>query len=289
MMNFKNLISVIKKFMYLLFVVFVIIIFMCFFGSTKENREQQEPDGNELDESVIEEMPKEKTFSSSLPETDEETKAERIEFRLPDGNVLSVDESRITDFYGWGHLENRWELEEIDMILDSIKGYWEIDKYVGFVPANIYDGTLFDYPSDDDPYYAELYDQYDEKVKLAEENIPDIFFSVKEGKFEGDPSNYIYTKGRFYSPVNIILSLERLGDCYPILSERTAVSGDFVAEYPVLYIQFFLNKISEGSRGSEYQSASIIITSDSDSEILLLTDGAFYSIKRMEETLEGTR
>ena len=280
-MKFTNLVLIIKKYRYLLTIIFVIGIFICFsFGLGKNyGSPQRDLSVSNENEEVIEE----KTTSDSLDQTHEEAGGKVIEFKLPDGNVLSVDENRITEFYGWGHLENRWELEEVDTILNSMKGFWEIDEYIGFLSPNIYNGMLFDFPSENDPYFGELYDQYDEKVRFAKENVPDIFFSIKETNYENTSENYIYTGGRFYSPVNIILSMDRSGDYYPVLSERTTISGDFTVEYPVLYIQFFLNDVDENQRGSKYQSATIIITSDPNSKILLLTEGAFYSIKKMED------
>ncbi len=276
-MNFTNLVAIIKKHKYLLFIIVAVIIVLIHFPEiAKENQDTEQLSVNETEEGVTEK----ESNSISPPEADKEMKEETITFELPNGNILSVDKERITDFYGWGHLENRWKLEEIDTILDSIKGYWEIGEYIGFVADGIYYGELFDYIDENDPYQAQLLAQYNEKVKSAQENIPDIFFSIKERNYTDISENYIYTNNRFYSSVNIILSLDRMADNYPILSERTTISKDFLAEYPVLYVQFFLNDTVEDQRGTNYRSATIVMTSDN--RLLILIDGAFYSIKKIE-------
>ena len=97
-MKFTNLVLIIKKYRYLLTIIFVIGIFICFSFSLGKNYDSQQPDLSVSNEN--EEVIEEKTTSDSLDQTREEAGGKVIEFKLPDGNVLSVDENRITEFYG---------------------------------------------------------------------------------------------------------------------------------------------------------------------------------------------
>ena len=121
--------------------------------------------------------------------------------------TISINQDRLN---GNGELE-RWELNEIDAILSSVKGVWQIDQYVGFVIPGIYYYDLFDENSGlDENIRTQLYQMYDEKVESAKHHIPDIRLSIKEGDGKEAEHNYIYVNNVYFSPIKIFLSTDRL-------------------------------------------------------------------------------
>ena len=212
-------------------------------------------------------------------------------------NILSINTNRMNDdVYRTGFLDNRWSLNEIDAILSALRGSWQVDDYVGFVAAPIYNGYLFDHnDSRIEDIRDELFKSYDEKVNDAKNNIPKLYFSIKERivysytnerSNEGTQNNYIYVYGLDASPISIILSQDRSGEAYPVFSDQTTISADFIVEYPVLYIKFFIKNYKDNedneilkyeSRAASYQPATLVISSDN--KFYILIDGAFYSLK----------
>ena len=200
-----------------------------------------------------------------------------IRFTVLNGETLEISEDRVKDeIYGISRLDNRWTLEETDKILSSLKGTWKVDEYVGFVVASIYYADLFD-PNDNLPENERnsLVDAYAAKVEGAKNNIPDVFFSIKEYEGNMAKGNYLYVNGNYHSPISIILSLERTNDNYPVFVEQTTISSDFFVEYPVMYINFFIY------REKRYEPATLVISTDKQYYILI--DGAFYSLKYSED------
>lgn len=186
---------------------------------------------------------------------------------------ISINKDRISDdIFGTGQLDNKWNLNEIDDILDSIKGDWKTDKYIGFVDSTIYCSDLFDSSNTLDQSAKNiLIESYKKKVKNAKINIPNVYFSVKKFNGEDVNSNYIFTNGNYLSPISIILSLDRTNDDYPVFVDRTTISTDFTVEYPTIYIKFFI-KYNE----KKYEPATLVLTSDN--KFYILIDGAFYSL-----------
>lgn len=81
-------------------------------------------------------------------------------------------------------------MDEIDDILNSIKGDWNVDKYIGFVDSSIYYPDLFDYNNNlEQNVKDKLINNYKEKVKNAKNNIPKIYFSVK--KYNGKANSWL--------------------------------------------------------------------------------------------------
>lgn len=192
--------------------------------------------------------------------------------------ILKVEKSRIKDDVYGEFLDNQWELEEINAILMAIKGRWEVDQYMGFVPQTLYDSHLFSEESSaiiSQKEVEELREDYRVAVEWAQNNIPNVTFSVKENWFGEDTnSNYIYVNGNM-CPVNIILSVDRMNEYYPAMVDRTTYADEFIAEYPVLYIQFYMweNEIQG------YGKATLVITDDN--RFYFLKDGAFYSVRKV--------
>jgi hypothetical protein len=112
-------------------------------------------------------------------------------------------------------------------------------------------------------------------VKNAQNNIPNVYFSVKRHNGKDVNSNYISVNGNYLSPISIILSLDRSNDDYPVFSDRTTISTDFTVEYPTIYIKFFI-KYSEDNIKEKYEPATLVLTSDN--KFYILIDGAFYSL-----------
>jgi hypothetical protein len=218
------------------------------------------------------------------PKTNEPTVLEQntnsndcVDITILATNTISINKNRIGDgdIYGVDHIDNKWSLSEIDDILNAIKGNWTIDGYVGFVAPTIYYlPERFDNISEDARSKAQ--NDYDEKVEIAKANIPVVNFSIKEYDGKDSDNNYIYVNDNYLSPISIVLSLDRSSDSYPIFKEQTAISGDFFAEYPVLYVKFFIEH-SENGQIKEYEPATLVITSDN--RFYILVDGAFYSLK----------
>lgn len=199
-----------------------------------------------------------------------------LEFEILGKETLSIDESRIDDLF----LDNRWTLEEIDKILNSIKGCWTVDQYVGFVSDETYFPQLRPIDNIDEQWRNDLLEEYQAKVEEAKNNLPSLIFSIKERDlpFLETDANYIYIDGLSPSPISVTLSMENEVPSMLADSEMTADSPDFQAEYPVLYIRFFFSEDRDDER--VYLPATLVITSDD--RFYLLLDGAFYSLKPSE-------
>lgn len=206
-----------------------------------------------------------------------ENKNNVITMTILDKNTISIDKDRITDDIYGSYLDNRWELSEIDSILNSIKGTWRVNEYVGFVESSIYYPDLFDHNDNlGDDIKEQLHKEYKEKVDSAKRNIPEIYFYIKEYDGKSTNNNYIYVNGNYLSPISIIMSVDLLNDNYPVFVDRTTVSTDFSVEYPVIYIKFFLEQNGEDLI-KKFCSATLVISSDN--KFYILVDGAFYSLK----------
>jgi len=243
-----------------------IIIFMILVTSCNDDKNL----ANQLDQSIA-------TAALTIAKSDSDAvinENDFVIFTLLNGNTLTISKDRIGDgdVYGVDHIDNKWELSEIEDILNAIKGNWTIDDYVGFAASTIYYlPERFDNVGED--VRSKAQNDYDEKVENAKIIIPDVYFSVKEYHGKDSDNNYIYVNDNYLSPISIVLSLDRSNDSYPIFRAQTAISGDFFAEYPVLYINFF---IREDRQTKEYKPATLVITSDN--RFYILIDGAFYSL-----------
>ena len=215
----------------------------------------------------------------------------KITFELPDNSILQISENRLSENKEGEYIENRWELNEIDMILNSVKGKWCIDKYRSFVPASIYYLSLYHYNLKyNTEYLTKLIDRYVEKQSIAQNHIPDIQFSIKEDNDESVDNNYIFSES-FQSPISIIFSRNTVGDAYPDRVYRTAITidDDFKPTYPVIYLQFYVidkeqnNEdnidLDESHIGHMIRPVTMIISSDKT--VCLLVDGAFYSLEKV--------
>lgn len=199
-------------------------------------------------------------------------------FTVLGNETLVIDKERVHDDLYGEYLDNRWSLEEIDAILCSIKGTWTIDEYKGFIPITLYFEELFDYRNAmeiEQKDIDSLYEKYEQSILSAQEEVPEIIFSIKEDWWGNDVSgNYILANGN-QSPISLILSTERLNDYYPVFKDRTTYSDSFSVEYPVLYIMFF----SWINAEEKYEKMTLVITADN--QFFLLYKGAFYSLKEV--------
>lgn len=134
-----------------------------------------------------------------------------ISITLLDKNSLKINKSRFNNnLYGVNRIDNNWTTTEVDTILNSIKGSWETDEYIGFVDSGIYYPDLFD-PDDnlETNIKDKLYNEYQLKKEHAESNIPNLNFSVRLLDGKEIDSNYIYVNKYYPSPISIILSENR--------------------------------------------------------------------------------
>lgn len=200
---------------------------------------------------------------------------EVLHFSVLGKTTIEVEKSRVKDdIFGVEHLDSRWELEEIDKILDAISGTWKTDAYVGFVESSVYYPELFDKSNNlDEDTKKQLVERYNERVLEAKANVPELSFSIKECNGEETDKNYIYAEGVYPSPVSMILSLDRFSDNYPVFVDQTTISSDFTVTYPVLYIKYYIRDVESNETGS-FQAATLVITSDD--KFYFLKDGAFY-------------
>lgn len=210
--------------------------------------------------------------------TEANEESDIITFCVLGKETLEIDEDR----FEYGRLDNLWELDEINKIFDSLQGEWEIDQYFDFVYWRIYEPDLFDlHDNIGEERRQSLFEAYYEKVKAAEENIPELSFSIRKKLGEERKENYVYQQG-YESPVSIIMSKDRNSEFYPGFRASCAIPKDEHMEYPVLYIKFmryrFDKKISE--------PATLVIAADGGFYVLI--DGAYYSLKQKEETDEET-
>lgn len=254
------------------------IIFICLLltGCRKESVEQQ---GNVSDNIA--------TAAADVTEdtTENVTDIENTALSDEDVTVISVlgkeelviENSRIHDEVHGGayRLNNLFTLDETNIILNTIKGTWEVDEYAGFVTYT----TYYDY--DESGVDGKTFEEYQEDEERAATNIPDFTISIKQrfGAYGIDDidENYIFVNG-YSSPLSIILSPSIREDEYPVFRNQTLIGYDYKTEdsYPVIYIQFFYPDYEENE--IIYKSATLALTSDG--QFLLLKDGGFYTLKK---------
>jgi hypothetical protein len=218
---------------------------------------------------------------------DKDDQQGKIDIKILGESALSINKDRITDdVYGTNFLDNRWSLDEIDTILNAIKGSWKADKYIGFVASSIYFPELFD-PNDNigEERRAELIKSYEERVEQAQSNIPEFSISIKERNGTATKNNYVYVDGNYPSPISIILSQDRSSENYPVFKDQTTISTDFHVDYPVIYIKCFTPEY-ESDQTIKYEPATLLISSDS--KFYILKDGAFYSLRGTADISDKT-
>ena len=210
-------------------------------------------------------------ISSTEEERKDVSENENITFRVLDGKEISVSRDRLMDT---GRINNRWSLEETDAMIAPLKGTWTTNTYMGHVlPYNLRKFEPDTYA--DEEARETFFGEYHEAVRAAEESpVPDI--SVEVQPVEEYEDGYTIRVNDYESPFSIILSTERINDEYPIYSDTTTLSEKFFVEYPVVYIKLFASfKDGESDR---YNPATVIVSADG--QVLLLMEGAFYSLER---------
>ena len=210
-------------------------------------------------------------ISSTEEERKDVSENENITFRVLDGKEISVSRDRLMDT---GRINNRWSLEETDAMIAPLKGTWTTNTYMGYVlPYNLRKFEPDTYA--DEEARETFFGEYHEAVRAAEESpVPDI--SVEVQPMEEYEDGYTIRVNGYESPFSIILSTERINDEYPIYSDTTTLSEKFFVEYPVVYIKLFASfKDGESDR---YNPVTVIVSEDG--QVLLLMEGAFYSLER---------
>ena len=210
-------------------------------------------------------------ISSTEEECKDVSENENITFRVLDGKEISVSRDRLMDTE---RINNRWSLEETDAMIAPLKGTWTTDTYMGYVlPYNLRKFEPDTYA--DEEARETFFGEYHEAVRAAEESpVPDI--SVEVQPVEEYEDGYTIRVNGYESPFSIILSTERINDEYPIYSDTTTLSESFFVEYPVVYIKLFASfKDGESDR---YNPVTVIVSEDG--QVLLLMEGAFYSLER---------
>lgn len=87
---------------------------------------------------------------NSVEQNNEDDLKDVLYFTVLDGETIEIYKERIYDeYYGLHRLDNRWEPDETDKIMNAMKGKWKTDQYVGFVDQSIYYPELYDH--NDDP------------------------------------------------------------------------------------------------------------------------------------------
>lgn len=247
-------------------IIFISIIILFTIQTSACSAEGQEGQGiwhNEY-ESEIE-------ISSTEEECKDVSENENITFRVLDGKEISVSRDRLMDT---GRINNRWSLEETDAMIAPLKGTWTTNTYMGYVlPYNLRKFEPDTYA--DEEARETFFGEYHEAVRAAEESpVPDI--SVEVQPVEEYEDGYTIRVNGYESPFSIILSTERINDEYPIYSDTTTLSEKFFVEYPVVYIKLFASfKDGESDR---YNPVTVIVSEDG--QVLLLMEGAFYSLER---------
>lgn len=208
-----------------------------------------------------------------------EKKDDNITITILNKETITIEKNRIIDdIYGTNQLNSRWSLSEIDAILNSLKGTWKIEKYIGFVDSSLYYPDLFDEQDNlEQDKKEKLFEEYNKKVKNAQNTIPEIYISIKEINGKDTDCNDIFVNNNYQSPISIILSIDRINENYPVFINQTTLSPDFFVEYPTLYIKFFI-KIIDEDKTEKYEPATLVVSSDN--KFLILLDGAFYSLKK---------
>lgn len=207
-------------------------------------------------------------------------------------DILKIDKKRLEDNdYGLSRLDNRWELEEIDTIFNTIRGDWYIKEYAGFIFDDLYIPDIWGIENkrliESDEEVLKAWEDTKRASELAKKNIPDFWVSTenkyrKEEYNKTSVINEIYVNGSVSSPVSISLCNTGYDEYYPTFSSETALSTDFQAQYPVVYIKFFTYELDKNiddihSRAT-YTPVTLVFPSDNTAYILI--DGAFYTIER---------
>lgn len=266
------------------FAIFAMVISSCKNQSDPNNEVNKTTDGYIINESetagdvkskpvaAADENSELKSVANDNKETESGIDEDKISVSIFGDQTLIIDKSR---FNGTGQLNNRWSLNEIDVILNSIQGEWEIERYIGFVVSSIYYPDLFDH-SDNiaEDVRNNLIEDYNKKVESAKKNIPNISFSVKRHNTLDTDSKYIIVNDDYQSTISIILSMDRIDEYYPVFVDQTTLSIDFVVEYPVIYIKFFIEY--KDDLEARYEPATLVLTKDN--KFYILVDGAFYSV-----------
>jgi len=217
----------------------------------------------------------ESTNIEDVESTDSDTKVKYEEIEIYGGITLKLARERFyDDVYGTGQIDNMWSLEEINTIMNAIKGQWSIKNYEGFVAAPIFIPDLFDAETLSEDERDRLLEMYNIAVESSKSLIPDIVFSIKEFDSTDVDMNYIGVNNSFLSPVSIILSLDKTSENYPVFVDRTAITTDISIKYPVIYLKFFTKTVDEGGK-EIYQPATLIMSSDDN--LYVLINGAYYS------------
>ena len=189
-----------------------------------------------------------------------------------DGNEIAVEKSRLSDT---DRINNRWSIEEVDAILTPLQGTWRADSYKGYILPD-----LCKFLPDDnigEETKKKLLEEYDEEVREAENTIPDIEIEFRmPTKYEKENAVWV---NNYNSPFSIILSTARINDYYPSYRDSTTYSESFLVEYPVIYIKLFARFEEEAAE--IYKPATIVVSADH--QVMLLIEGAFYSLERRAE------
>lgn len=199
-----------------------------------------------------------------------------IKFQVLDGETLIIGSHKMYDYY-----DARWELAEVDAIMNSLQGTWQADQYMGFISSHIFYSELDERFGNQPEYVREEYrERYRQHVQYAQEHLPDYLISIRDDDFTAYPkNNYIYVNGSYPSAVNILFHWKGFNEIYtPGLYEAVCITSDFHVEYPVLYLQFYIyEKEDEIGR---YRPATLVVTADK--QFLVQLDGAFYSLKQVD-------
>lgn len=236
------------------------------FADTEEDESEGEESGQEV--TVISVLGKEKL----VIEND----------RLQESNLKMID--------------NMFTLEEINTILSTVKGTWEVEQVVGVISFNDYWKAYL--PEMTEAEGQRQYYEVLERTGQDKMTLPDFTVSIKErntseGGIVDMEENYVYVRTKdgvnYDSPMSVVLgvgpfqNLQRLAD-----GEDESLS---------IYIQFFsildseegsnetktyaadgmIPYMSQEKSGRSYEPATLILTPEG--EFLLYKDGIFYSLK----------
>lgn len=241
------------------------------------NGMESDANANDEEDSAIDDNEEVESLTENSNKLNKSVNKEFIKVSIFGDETLSIEKDRFNDgIYGTGQLDNRWNLNEIDVILNSIKGDWRIDEYVGFLDSSIYYPELFDSNNSiGESLRNKLMDDYTKRIEDSKSNIPNLAFSVRKYGGKDSSSNYLIVKDTYLSPISIVLSVDRIYENYPVFVDQTTISMDFVVEYPVIYIKFFMKDNEDGS-DVKYKPATLVLSKDN--HFYVLVDGAFYSV-----------
>lgn len=233
-------------------------------GCFGERVNSKEPQQRENEGSTEISYVKESTEAAPLKDS--------ITFKVLDGNEITVEKSRLSDT---DRVNNRWSIEEVDAILTPLQGTWRSDSYMGYILPD-----LCKFLPDDnigEETKKKLLEEYDDEVREAENTIPDIEIEFRmPTKYEKENAVWV---NNYNSPFSIILSTARINDYYPSYRDSTTYSESFLVEYPVIYIKLFARFEEEAAE--IYKPATIVVSADH--QVMLLIEGAFYSLERRAE------